>query len=271
MNVFKFELKRYLKSCLTWGIICSIIIIFFLSIYPSMRDSGMQDLVGTKLDAIPEGMLKALGLEDMIDFTNILEYLAYSLQYIAMAAYIYALILGVNSLLEEESTGTIEFLYAKNISRREIVTSKILSRSFLLLLFLIILSVSTTVFSIILKPENLDTLDLIAGIKDMFLGIGFVSFVFLSIGVFLSTILKPSYNFTSISIGVFFLTYVIGIASKLKDNLSLLQYLSPFDYAMTMDIVKKGFESKYILTGLLIIVLSIVFSYIIYEKKDMKI
>ena len=214
MNVFKFELKRYLKSCLIWVIVCSVIIVFFLSIYPSMRDSGMQDLVGTKLDAIPEGMLKALGLEDMIDFTNILEYLAYSLQYIAMAAYIYALILGVNSLLEEESTGTIEFLYAKNISRREIVTSKILSRSFLLLLFLIILSVSTTVFSIILKPENLDTLDLIAGIKDMFLGIGFVSFVFLSIGVFLSTILKPGYNFTSISIEVFFLTYVLVIPVK---------------------------------------------------------
>ena len=271
MNVFKFETKRYLKSCLTWGIICSLIILFFLSIYPSMRDSGMQDLVGIKLDAIPESMLKALGLEDMIDFTNILEYLAYSLQYIAMAAYIYALILGVNSLLEEESTGTIEFLYSKNISRREIVTSKILSRSFLLLLFLIILSISTTIFSIILKPQGLDTLDLIVGVRDMFLGVGLVSFVFLSIGVFLSTVLKPSYNFTSISIGVFFLTYVIGIASKLKESLSFLQYFSPFDYAMTMDVVKKGFEFKYIVTGFLIIALSIIFSYVIYEKKDMKI
>ena len=125
MNVFKFEVKRNLKSCLLWSIICSVLILLFLSVFPSMKDSGMQDLVGTKLDALPTGMLKAFGLESMIDFTNILEYLAYCFQYIAMAACIYALILGVNSLLEEEASGTIEFLYAKNISRKEIVRDKV--------------------------------------------------------------------------------------------------------------------------------------------------
>lgn len=271
MNVFKFEIKRYLKSCFTWGVVCSLIILFFLSVYPSMRDSGMQDLVGTKLDALPEGMLKALSLENIVDFTDILEYLAYSLQYIAIAASIYALILGVNSLLGEEAAGTIEFLYAKNVSRKEIVTAKILSRSFLLLLFLLTITLFTTTCALVFKPQDLSAINLIMDIKDIFLGIGFVSFVFLSIGIFLSTVLKSSYNFTSISIAVFFMTYIIGIASKLKDGLGFLKYFSPFDYAMAMDVVKKGFEPKYILVGFVIIVLSITLSYIIYEKKDMQI
>ena len=271
MNVFKFEVKRNLKSCLLWSIICSVLILLFLSVFPSMKDSGMQDLVGTKLDALPTGMLKAFGLESMIDFTNILEYLAYCFQYIAMAACIYALILGVNSLLEEEASGTIEFLYAKNISRKEIVRDKVLSRSFLLLLFLLILGIFTIIFSIIFKTQSQDLGPMIIGIIKMIVGVGVVSFIFLSLGIFLSTILKSSVNFTAISIGVFFTTYMIGIASKLREGLEFLQYLSPFDYAMTMDIVKKGFEPRYIVMGFMIIILSFILSFIIYEKKDMKI
>ena len=271
MNVFNFELKRNIKSCFIWSIVCSLIIIFFLSVFPSMKDMGMQGLVGAKLDALPQSMLKALGLENMIDFTNITEYLAYSLQYIAMASYIYALILGVNSLLEEESSGTIEFLYAKSISRKEIVSFKIASRVFLLFLFLVVLFSATIIMSMFLKPQDLKIIDLVRGVTELFEGIGFVSFVFLFIGVFLSTVLKPSNNFTAISIGVFFMSYILGIAGKLRDGLNVLRYFSPFDYAMTTEIVKIGIEPKYILLGCIIIIFSIIASYIIYEKRDMKI
>lgn len=271
MNVFKFEVKRNIKSCLIWSIVCGLIIAFFLSIFPSMKDMGIQELVGIKLDALPSSMLKALGLEDMIDFTDILQYLAYSLQYIAMASYIYALILGVNSILEEESKGTIEFLYAKNISRKEIVSFKILSRSSILALFLLLLTLFTFVISLVFKPSNLEVLSLAKGMVELFVGIGFVSFVFLFIGFFLSTVLRPNYNFTAISIGIFFMTYVLGIAGKLREGLGILKYFSPYDYAVATEIVKSGFEVKYIIAGCTIIILCLIASFIVYEKKDMKI
>lgn len=271
MNVFRFETKRNIKACIIWSIVCGLILAFFLSIFPSMKDMGMQELVGAKLDALPSSMLKALGLEDMIDFSNILEYLAYSLQYIAMASYIYALILGVNSLLEEESTGTIEFLYSKNISRKEIVSFKILSRAFLLGLFILLLAVFTFLVTLAFKPSDLSAVGLLTGIIELFVGIGFISLVFLFIGFFLSTILKPNHNFTAISIGVFFMTYVLGVAGKLREGLAFLKYFSPYDYAMATEVVKSGIELKYILVGCAIIVMCSIGSFIIYEKKDMKI
>lgn len=231
----------------------------------------MQDLVDTKLDALPLGMLKALGLEKMLDFTDIVQYLAYSLQYIAMAAYIYALILGVNSLLEEEAEGSIEFLYSKNISRTEIVTRKLLSRIILLTSFLIFVYIVTLIITMVFKPGNLEISALIIGVTKLFLGMTLVAFVFLSIGFFLSTILRPHYNFTSISIGFFFITYIMGIAGKLSDKFSVLKFFSPYDYAMTTDVVKSGYHMEYILVGLIIIAVSATLTYLIYKRKDMKI
>ena len=39
-----------------------------MSFYPNMKDSGIQELVETKLNAFPEGMMQAFGLDEMVDF-----------------------------------------------------------------------------------------------------------------------------------------------------------------------------------------------------------
>ena len=53
MNIFKFESKRLFKPMLIWATVCILCIILFMSFYPSMSDLGIQDLVGSKLDALP--------------------------------------------------------------------------------------------------------------------------------------------------------------------------------------------------------------------------
>lgn len=70
MNVFQFEVKRLIKSCITWSVVFGILIILFMSFYPNMKDSGIQELVETKLNAFPEGMMQAFGLDEMVDFTD---------------------------------------------------------------------------------------------------------------------------------------------------------------------------------------------------------
>lgn len=271
MNIFKFEFRRLFKSCLVWSLLCGALIILFMAFFPSMRDSGIQELVATKLGAFPEGLMEAFGLDDMVDFTDIMQYLAYVIQYISMAAAVYGAILGVNALLEEEAEGTIEFLYAQPVSRSEIVTSKILSRVVIMFLFIIIVGSTTMGISIALKPEDVDLITMLMDIKSIFIGMSFIGFIYLAIGLLLSTILKPSSNSTAISIGVFFITYILGVLSKMKDNLEGLKYLSPFDYALPMDIVRSGWNINYIITGIGIIAISIIGTYIIYNKKDMRI
>lgn len=271
MNVVKFEYKRFLKSCLTWSAVCGILIILFMAFYPSMKDSGIQELVDTKLGALPEGFLQAFGLGDMVDFTDIIQYMAYVIQYISMATAIYAVILGVSALLEEEADGTIEFLYAQPISRREILISKIISRALLLFTYLLIITAISILISLALKPEGLNTSEMIWDIINIFIGMSFSAYIFLAIGILLSTILKTTINFTATSIGVFFITYIIGVLAKMGEGLEPLKYLSPFDYAVPMDLVRHGWKIKYLPIGFTIIIISIVVSYIAYNKKDMKI
>lgn len=271
MNIFQFEVKRLFKSSLIWSLVCGAIIVLFMSFYPSMKDSGIQELVETKLGAFPEGFREVFGLNEMVDFTDIIQYMAYVIQYIAMAASIYGAILGVNALLEEEIDGTIEFLYAQPVSRSQIVAYKILSRVFLLLIYICITGLIAMLISILFKNEGIDTLKMLMDIKDIFIGMSFVSYIFFAVGLLLSTILKTTVNSTATSIGVFFITYVIGVLSKIRDGLEPLRYFSPFDYAMPMDLVKRGWDVKHIILGSSIIIISIIGTFVIYNRKDMKI
>lgn len=125
MNIFKFEFKRLLKSCIIWSLVCGALITLFMSLFPTMVDMGMKQIVNDKMGGMPVEILKAFNIDSSMDFTDIFNYLGYAIQYIAMASAVYGAILGVNSLISEESQGTIEFLYSKPINRLKIVTSKL--------------------------------------------------------------------------------------------------------------------------------------------------
>lgn len=91
---------------------------------PSMQSSGMQDLVNTKMNALPQDMMKILHMDSMADLTNIDAYFAYVFQYIFIAACVYAALIGAQALIKEETDGTIEFLYAQPITRSSLVFGK---------------------------------------------------------------------------------------------------------------------------------------------------
>ena len=116
MNIFNFEFKRLLKSCIIWSLVCGALITLFMSLFPTMEDMGMKQIVNDKMGGMPVEILKAFNIDSSMDFTDIFNYLGYAIQYIAMASAVYGAILGVNSLIREESQGTIEFLYSKPIS-----------------------------------------------------------------------------------------------------------------------------------------------------------
>lgn len=268
MNVFKFEFKRLFKGGMIWSITCAALIALFMFMFPSMKDMGMSELVGSKMEAMPESILKAFNISGMTDFSNISDFSAYVLQYIVMAGAVYAAILGVSSLSKEESEGTIEFLYAKPVTRSKIVTSKLCASAFIYFIFVMITGVAAMITSLMVMPDGVNTLDKLMDIKTIFIGMAFVGYIFMAIGFLISVFIKSSKQSPAVGIAVFFTTYLIGIFSKLKDSLNNLIFLSPFDYANCSDIVKNGFETKYIITGICIIIVSIICTYVVYNRKD---
>ncbi|MEW8957111.1 ABC transporter permease subunit [Clostridium sp.] len=271
MNVIKFEIKGLIKSTLIWSLICSALIILFMSLFPSMKDSGMQDIIGTKLDAFPPAVLEAFNIESTMDFSNISQYLAYAMQYIVMAGGVYGAILGVSSLIKEETEGTIEFLYAKPITRSKIVTYKLISSAIIYYVYVFIVGLAASIIAFMVMPEDVKFLDLIMDIKTLFIGVAFLGYIFMAVGFLISTIIKSSKTAVPTAIGLFFVTYFMGIIGKLKEGLSFFKYLSPFEYVVPINLIKEGFNLSYIWTGLGIIIVSLIGAYMIYNRKDMRI
>ncbi len=271
MNIFKFEFKRLLKSAIIWSVICGALIVLFMSLFPSMKNMGMQELVGSKMDALPSELLKAFNIETTMDFTNIFDYLSYAIQYIAMASAVYGAILGVNALIREESEGTIEFLYSKPIKRSKIVSAKLCSIIAIFLVYVTIVGSFTMIMSLMVKPDNVEVMDLIVNIKSIFIGIALLGYIFMAIGLLISSIIKSDKSSIPIAIGIFFITYFLGMVGKLKESFDWMKYLSPFDYYAPGEILNNGFDVTLVLVGIAIIVISVIGSYIIYNKKDMNI
>ena len=257
MNIFNFEFKRLFKGNIIWALVCSVLIVMFMLFFPSMKEMGMQELVGSKLESLPEAFLEAFNISGATDFSNISDFSAYVLQYIVMAGGIYAAILGVSSLAKEESEGTVEFLYSKPVTRSRIVTAKILANAFI-----------PIISTIIVKPDDVKFVSVITDINKIYLGMALISYVFMTIGFLISVFVKSAKKATSIALGIFFASYILGIFSKVQDRLSGFIYLSPFDYAAPSNVIKNGFEEKYIIIGLGIMIISLAGTYIIYNKKD---
>jgi len=271
MNIFRFEFKRLLKSCIIWSLVCGGLIVLFMALFPSMENSGMKDIVNAKFDALPSDLLKAFNIDAGLDFTDIFYYLGYSIQYIAMASAVYGSILGVNALIREESEGTIEFLYSKPITRTKIVTAKLCSVAAIYYVYIIILSIFTMGVCYVVKPEDVEVMELIINIKSVFIGISLLGFIFMSLGMLISALIKSDKGAIPISIGIFFVSYFLGIIGKLKESFNWFKYFSPFDYYAPGEILKDGFDVKFIVIGLCIISASIAGSYFVYKKKDMNI
>lgn len=269
MNILKFEFKKLLKGSIVWSLVSGALIVFIMSVYPSMQTNSMEAVLKAKMDSLPKGMMSAFGIDKMTDFTDISQYLAYSMQYIVMATGIYGLILGINSLIREESEGTIEFLYAKPISRKEIVTYKILANSLVLIMYTFILFLITSIISLIVKSDNTEIHTIILSLLKIFKGMIFVGLIFLFIGFFLSTILKNSRKSITVGIGIFFISYFIGMVSKLKENLKFLKYFSPSEFGDPSIMIKTGFDKYMLVIGLGLIIFSVFFTYVNYNKKDM--
>ena len=270
MNIFRMEVKKSLKSLTIWSIACILLVILFMSMFPTMKDSGMQELVDTKLGAMPPALLEAFNLADAPDFSKLNEYFAYVFQYIVIASSIYAGVLGAKTLIKEETEGTIEFLYAQPASRSRIVTMKILSSLAIFYLFTMIMSLASMVMAIAVKPVDLSVMDIIIDMKLLYSGLFLVGLVFMSIGFLISVLIKHLRLAMPLIIGIFFVSYLLGTFSSMIEQLEFLKYFSPFHYAVPSEIIKNGFEQINILLSFAIIVITITGTYHIYRKKDFR-
>jgi ABC-2 type transport system permease protein len=125
--------------------------------------------------------------------------------------------------------------------------------------------------SLAVKPENLELIDLLMDYKLMFSGFFLIGIVFMAIGFLISSLIPHLRLAMPLGIGVFFITYLLGIFSGMIEKLNFLKYLSPFHYAVPSEVIKNGLQPSYIILALVIITVSFMITYLLYKKKDFRI
>lgn len=271
MNTIIFEIKRNRKSIIIWSIALMMTSILCLVLYPSMRDGGLTDIMSVKLDAMPQDVLKAFNIDKTTDFSNLGQYIAYIIQYVAIGIAVYSINVTAKLIAAEEIDGSIEFLYARPISRKAIFIKKLITAFLSTLIVIFFTGLSILITAICVNGGNMEIFDLILEIKTMMLGVLIIAFVFISITVLLASTYKFIKNSSIITVGILCASYLLGILSKLNSSFENLKYLSIFEYFEFSNLIKNGFEINYIIISVLVMIVCIILSLIFYQRRDYRI
>ncbi|MGX7417684.1 ABC transporter permease subunit [Carnobacterium gallinarum] len=271
MNILKIEWRTQFKSVFVWCGVVGLILLLFMSVFPSMKNAGLADIVNSKMNALPQNILKIFNLNDSGSLLNVMGYFAYVFQYIVLASGIYAVLLGSQSLIKEESDGTIEFLYAQPITRKELVWTKFIASLSILIVFWAITFSLSTILVLLFKNSNDRSSVVLAKLSTIFLNDGLILIALLAIGFFCSTLLQSSKQATGLSLGIVFGTYVLGVLSEINDRVSFFKYMSLLHYGVPANLVKGWMGWTYLIILVGVIVFFSVASSFIYQRKDLKI
>jgi len=265
MNLFRREIKKNFKSFLFWTIALVGINALMLATFESVAQQA--EAIKSSYAGYPEAFIKAFNL-DTLEMTDILHFFASrSYLVITVIGSIYVIILAATILSKEESDRTIEFLMSKPITRKSIVTSKILCTTFYVTMLNLVFSVSNFILMSLLKVQDFD----MAGFLLISIGPWFIHIIFAAIGLALSVYITKSKTILSLSIGIVFIEYFFSILPSMEDSLTFFQYLTPFSYYGTSDlIVNTEIQGVYLLLTFLIVVIATIATYAMFFIKDIE-
>ncbi len=233
-----------------------------MSLFPSFAKDAEQ--VNELLKNLPEALRKAVGIE-IGNFTSMLGFYSYVFIYISLCGAIQAMMLGASILSKELREKTADFLLTKPVSRTMIILAK-LSAAFVSLVFTSLAFILCAYFiASYVKTENFSEQAFFLLSFTLF----FVQVMFLAIGVIASMLLPKLKSVLSLSLGVVFAFFFIGMFGSTVGDASV-RYITPFKYFDYMYIIKNSqYEWSYVIAGLVWIIAAIIASFYIYTKRDM--
>ena len=181
MNIIKRELRANLKPIIIWSSVLTLMILAVSTEFSAFRDSpeimAAMDQFEFMFQAIGGSMANVGTPEGFISLMSIYIYLPIS---------IYGALLGSSIISKEERDKTAEYLFTLPIKRNQVLLRKLIVAVFYQLVFIVyILSMITGVF----YRFGLDSV-FYSFMINLAIGLTFISLIFLSLGMLLSSVLK---------------------------------------------------------------------------------
>jgi ABC-2 type transport system permease protein len=259
MNIFMYEMKAHRRSALVWTGALVALTVLFMSMFPSISKEITE--FKTLLEGFPESIRKALGIQ-VDTLGTVVGFYSYIFLYISLCGSIQAMNYGLSIGSKEVREKTADFIFTKPVTRTKIITSKIVAAfSNLLFTNAIFIAAAVSMAAFVKTEEySLKVFMLIS------LSLLFIQLIFLAVGVVISVVFSRIKSVITVSLGVVFTFFFIGMIAANEES---GRYLSPFKYFDNSYIMKhSSYEYSFLFTGMAVILLSLIVSYVIYIKKD---
>ena len=260
-----FELKLLSRRTLSLAITLAATTLVFVGVFPFMDESGLLAQLSEKLDLLPAFLIRMFGLADLPDFTSFPHYFNLCAFYMLVKLSTVSCLMGCESLISEETDGTIEFLYATPISRAYIAFSKLISRAVIIVALNILFGLIS--YAAFFYMEE-DPVFLLRSVSSAVIP----QLCYLITGMLISSMLRGSQSASTSSMSLFFFTFMLGILPSMIGKWSKLEYLSPTTAVIRYDFMTVGFRPYWPQINFLLVysIIALIVTIFIYSKKDMK-
>jgi len=261
-TIYKHELRMRLKSVITWSLAVTAIILVYFSFYTSF--AGQAELLNQAMASFPPELLQAFGMSG-VDLSTVLGYFTFVFLFVQVCLAIQAANYGFGLVSVEEAELTADFLLTKPVTRRQILTSKLLAAFTSLTMTNVVAWIAAIVFINLFRnghEYNAHTLFLLLA------SIAIFQLVFLSVGLVVSLLVKRVRSVTPYSMALAFGSYVLAAFSDMLGDVTL-EKITPFKHFDPNYIVRNdAYDLQLVFISIAFIVVSLVASYWLYTRRD---
>jgi ABC-2 type transport system permease protein len=262
MNILRRELSAHMKALIIWSATIFVLIILSMTEFSAYYNNPEMTVI---LDSMPKAMLNAFNLNSA-NLTTVSGYVSMLSIFFYIMLGVHAVLLGSSILSKEERDNTAEFLFTLPVTRHKVIIEKLLAAVINCLILLGVTCLAVIVSTSKYNPDQgfFNFLGL------CMLSIFVVQIIFLSIGMLMASILKRYKKSGSISAAILLCTYILSVLIGFSEKIEFMKYITPFKYFEPLYLLNNNkMEVVYFILSLGIISLSLIGTFVFYQKRDL--
>lgn len=259
MTLVKHELRQGKTSALVWTASIGFLLAVCIFLFPEMK--GQMDSVNDVFASMGS-FSEAFGM-DRLNFGTLIGFYAVECgNILGLGGAFYASLCAAGILSKEEKNKTAEFLLTHPVSRKRIITEK-----------LIAVLIQITTMDIIIYAVSVGSIAAI-GEAIPWKEISLLHLAYYLLQIELAGICFGISAFfrkgsTGIGLGIASMMYFLNLIANIADIAEFLKYITPFGYCDGADIVSTGkLDGVMVAVGAAIGMCGIIFAYMKYTNKD---
>jgi ABC-2 type transport system permease protein len=265
MNLYRQEIKSYLKTMLFWILGIIFMVAAGIGKYEAFSAGGSQD-ISIIMKSLPKAFIAIFGLAGIpIDSFGGFYGMIYA--YVTIMGAVFAIMIGSGILAKEERDKTAEFLMVKPISRMKILLVKLLAASTLVLIFVLVTWGTSSAIINKVSADNPITNELAYMMVALFI----IMMFYLTISFFMAAFLKDAKKSSQMSLTIMLTSYMLGVLMGIVDNTDFLRILVPFQYFRVTELLGLQLNSFYLIFTVVASIIAIGASAYYYPKRDLMI